>query len=120
MHASAGIDFLPIDRGRNLNESLADRMKPRTKHAVRELVEQAGIDVVDWEIDRNGRRLENPNENISTRALSGHSGEAASPSLFAFGTKRSIGASNRQRSLATPKRSKKISMLWEVLQRRLA
>lgn len=47
-----------------MNESLADRMKPRTKHAVRELVKQAGIDVADWETDRNGRRLENPNENV--------------------------------------------------------
>lgn len=47
-----------------MNGSLADRMKPRTKHAVRELVEQAGIDVAEWAVDRNGRVLENPNENV--------------------------------------------------------
>ena len=47
-----------------MSESLAELMRPKTKHAVRELVEQAGIDVADWAIDRHGHVLANPNENV--------------------------------------------------------
>lgn len=75
-----------------MNGSLADRMKPRTKHAVRELVEQAGIDVADWAVDRNGRVLENPNENV----------------YKSF--KWSFGGSGQPIALCIRKRSKKNSM----------
>ena len=47
-----------------MNESLAERLKPRVKHPVRELVERAGIDVRDWAIDRNGQPIANPNANV--------------------------------------------------------
>lgn len=47
-----------------LNENLAENLRPRVHHAVRELVESAGIDVSGWAFDRNGRPIENPNENV--------------------------------------------------------
>lgn len=37
---------------------------PNARHPVRELVAAAGIDVTDWATDREGRVLDNPNENV--------------------------------------------------------
>ena len=47
-----------------LSENLSAILRPKVKHAVRELVEAAGIDVSDWAIDRNGVAINNPNQNI--------------------------------------------------------
>ena len=47
-----------------MNSSLAESLRPRVRHAVRELLERASIDVKDWAFDRNGHPIENPNENV--------------------------------------------------------
>lgn len=49
---------------KRLSHNIAESMKPRTWHPVRELVEQAGIDTKDWAVDRHGRVIDNPNENV--------------------------------------------------------
>ena len=47
-----------------MSEDLSELTRPRTWHPVRELVEQAGIDVSDWAKDRNDVEIKNPNANI--------------------------------------------------------
>lgn len=47
-----------------MSEGLSDLMRPKTWHPVRELVEQAGIDVSDWAKDRNDVEIKNPNANV--------------------------------------------------------
>lgn len=47
-----------------MSESIGERLKPSKWHPVRELVEQAGIDTRDWAVDRHGRVIDNPNENV--------------------------------------------------------
>lgn len=47
-----------------MDESLAELLRPKVRHAVRELVEAAGIDVSDWAVDRHGSAIKNPNANL--------------------------------------------------------
>lgn len=47
-----------------MNDSLAQLLKPKTKSPVRELLEAAKIDVTDWETDRHGSVLANPNAHV--------------------------------------------------------
>lgn len=47
-----------------MRKNLAEILKPKIQHAVRELVADAGIDVSAWAIDRNGVAIKNPNENV--------------------------------------------------------
>lgn len=47
-----------------MSESLAESLRPKVRHPVRELVEATGIDVSGWAVDRNGLAIKNPNANV--------------------------------------------------------
>ena len=44
--------------------TLREELRPRDYKPVRVLVEDAGVDVSDWAIDRNDQPIDNPNQNV--------------------------------------------------------
>ena len=52
---------------------------PMKKHPVRELVEEAGINVDDWAFTKDGDVIENPNDNISRNTNWSFIGKAGEP-----------------------------------------
>ena len=63
-------------------ESLAEQMRPKKLNPVREVVEQAGIDVTAWARNQNGILLDNPNNNIARNTQWSFGGRGEPIALF--------------------------------------